>query len=338
MRAGVIGVGRMGMRHAEAYQETPNVDVVAGCDLRREALLSFSEKCKRARLYEDWQEMLEKEDLDIVSIVTYASTHAEIAAAAARAGVPSIICEKPMATSLRDALEMTKTCHERGVRLAVNYSRRWSEAYRRLRRTITEGVIGRLSHICCTCGGGQLACNGSHFLDLMRMLSGAEPSLIVGFLDSRGTPNPRGPEFEDPGAFGLIHFNNGMRGFIDMYEDLGVPPKIDIVGSIGRVSIDETQGRWAILGRKPSDRDQPITKYDLPIEPYPFEGKALNLMELLKRNIDEILGDGPISCTGEDGLACLEMVMAFHVSHKMNNPLVRLPLEKRYHDLKVNFT
>jgi len=328
----------MGIRHVLAYQNNPTIDVVAGCDLRREARTAFSERFRGARSYEDWHEMLDKEDLDVVSVVTYASSHPDITIATARSGVPRIICEKPMATSLRDAHEMAQTCHEKKVRLAVNHSRRWSGAYRRLRRAIQGGVIGHLSNISCTCGGGQLACNGSHFLDLMRMLSGSEPSLVAGFLDARGTPNPRGPQFEDPGAFGLIRFSNGVRGFIDMYEDLGVPPKIEIVGSIGRVSIEETLGSWTVLTRRTADRDQPITRYDLPLEPYPFEGDALDVVQLLGRAIDEILSDGPISCTGEDGIASLEMVMAFHVSHSMNSASVTLPLEKKHNDLEVNFT
>lgn len=326
------------MRHVIAYQDNPNVEVVAGCDLRRESLASFSQKCKEGRFYEDWREMLKKEGLDIVSIVTYASTHPEITIAAAEAGIRRIICEKPMATSLKGASEMIKTCREKRVRLALNHSRRWSEAYLRLRELIDEGVIGKLANMTWTCGGGLLACNGSHFLDLMRMLSGSEASFVVGFLDNRRTPNPRGVQFEDPGAFGLVQFANGMRGFVDMYEDLGVPPKIEIVGSMGRVSIEETRDNWTVLSRKPADRTRPVTEYDLAIEPYPFEGETLDVIQLLRKTIDEILGVGPISCTGEDGLASLEMVMAFHVSHRVNNCVVKLPLEKKYRGLEVNFT
>jgi hypothetical protein len=62
----------------------------------------------------------------------------------------------------------------------------------------------------------------------MRFLSDSEADSAIGFIDRTGTPNPRRSQFADPAAYGLVRFANCMRAFVDMYEDLGIPPRIDL--------------------------------------------------------------------------------------------------------------
>jgi hypothetical protein len=172
----------------------------------------------------------------------------------------------------------------------------------------------------------------------MRYLSDAEPSSVLGFVDKSGTPNPRGAQFKDPGAFGILGFGNGMRGFLDMYEDLGIPPRIEIVGSIGRVTIDESRNIWSIDCRRGKDREEPLGKYDLPLNSEPLHTERLDHSKLLEATINEILRDERISCTGTDGLASLQMIMGFHVSDLEGNIKANLPLPLKYEGLTVNFT
>lgn len=337
IRVGVIGLGRMGRRHLQAYLASSKVTVVACCDANPGTFefLNGKLECKK---YTDWHEMVANETLDLLSVVTNAPTHAEITIAAANAKVPRIICEKPMATSVQDAIKMIEVTDANGAKLAVNYSRRWSEDYRKLKLILREGTIGVLCEIYCVCGGGQLACNGSHFFDLMRFMSDSEPSSLIGFVDKRGTPNPRGPQFTDPGAFCLLQFENGMRGFVDMYEDLGIPPRIDIVGSIGRVSIDETTNSWVIETRQGDDRTQPLGKYDLKLVKQVLPTEPLDPLRLVERTIDEMLSERPLACSGRDGLAALQMVMGVHASDAEGNKHLPLPLPDTYRKLAINFT
>jgi len=337
-RVGIVGLGRMGRRHLEAYLRNSEVIVGACCDANPEALKFLDSRLIQCRKYLDWRKMLKEESFDLLSIVTNGPTHAEITIAAAKVGIPRIICEKPMATSIGDAMRMIETTQANGTRLAVNYSRRWSDDYRNLKDVIKKGGIGILSEIYCVCGGGQLACNGSHFFDLMRFLSDSEATSVIGFIDRRGTPNPRGPQFRDPGAFGLVRFENGMRGFVDMYEDLGIPPRIEIIGSIGRVVIDENKNSWTIESREGKDRTEPLSKYDLPLKQNTFRTEPLDSVKLLGITIKEILKDGAISCTGADGLASLQMVMGFHASDMEGNVPLELPLSSKHHQMTINFT
>jgi len=338
MRAAVIGLGRHGMRHLQAYQRLENVEIVAVCDVRPENVAAALAELPGARGYDDWRQLLSNERPDVISVVTNGPTHAPITIAATENGVGHILCEKPFATSVADGLRMIAACKNHRTRLAVCHGRRWVSSYQQLRDLIAGGLIGNICHFWFTCGGGLFAGNGTHFMDLARMLSGGNPVLVTATVDNTGTPNPRGAEFQDPGAVAVYRFNNGMRMVIDMFEDLGVPPRIEIVGSIGRILIDEVEGRWEIVARAGDDREKPVGQYWLPLVREPFETVPLDMVEILVSGLEELLGGGPISCTGVDGLTTLEMVIGAHVSSLNGGVPIRLPLSDEYHEIDIPLT
>jgi len=338
MRAAVIGLGRHGMRHLQAYQRLDNVEIVAVCDVRAENVNSAVAEFQPARGYSDWQQLLNSEPLDVISVVTNGPTHAPITIAAAQAGVGRVLCEKPFATSVADGLRMIDDCNHHGTRLAVCHGRRWVNTYQQLRDLIAGGLIGKVCHFWFTCGGGLFAGNGTHFMDLARMLSGGNPISVTATIDSTGTPNPRGAEFDDPGAVAIYHFDNGMRLVVDMFEDLGIPPRIEIAGSIGRILIDEVESRWEILARAGGDREKPVGQYWLPLVPTPIEPVALDMVGILVDGLKELLGEGPITCSGADGLTTLEMVIGAHVSSCNGGIPVQLPLTEEYHHIDIPLT
>jgi predicted dehydrogenase len=327
----------MGRRHLEAYLKNSEVTVEACSDSNPEALQFLKTRKVNCKAFPDWRKMLRDQRFDLLSVVTNSPTHAEITITAAEAKIPRVICEKPMATSMTDGKRMLAAAQANGTRLAINYSRRWSKDYRRLKEIVQNGAIGNLCQVSAVCGGGQLACNGSHFFDLMRYLSDSEPTHAVAHIDKRETPNPRGPQFTDPGGFGLLRFANGMRGFVDMYEDLGIPPQIEIVGSIGRITIDETRNSWVVQSRQGKDREEKLGKYDLPLKPETLNTEPLDPQKLVEGTIVEMLGNGRVSCTGADGLAALEIVMAFHASDREGSAEIPFPLSPKYHGMAINF-
>jgi predicted dehydrogenase len=326
------------MRHLQAYQRLDNVEIVGVCDVRAENVAAAVAEFPTARGYNDWQQLLRNEQLDVISVVTNGPTHAPITIAAAQAGVKHILCEKPFATSVADGLRMIDACNDHGVRLSVCHGRRWVNSYQQLRDLIAAGLIGKVCHFWFTCGGGLFAGNGTHFMDLARMLSGGNPVSVTATVDHTGTPNPRGAEFEDPGAVAIYHFDNGMRLVVDMFEDLGIPPRIEIVGSIGRILIDEVESRWEITARSGEDREKPVGQYWLPLAPVPFAPVALDMVEILVGGLQELLGGGVITCSGADGLTTLEMVIGAHVSSRNGGTPVRLPLSEEYHHIDIPLT
>lgn len=330
MKSAIIGFGGMGQRHYSAYQKL-GVQVAAICDWDvrkvREVLPNYPEESIFGNLATLLSSQHNKE-LDIVSITTNAPTHAETTIACSEARVPNILCEKAIATNLLDGQYMIDICKKNGTRLSVNHTRRWSPNHCKLHELIhVKSTIGRVRHMYFHHGSVGLGNNGVHFFDNMRFYGQSEPLWVIGFLDKRGTPNPRGPQFKDPGAFGIIMFRNGIRAFVDTSEDTGVRPVFEIGGEYGRAVIEEWGDDWRIYARSPEDRDMPLTRYVLPLPPVPFELETkFDIPDLTSRAIRELLSGESISCTGEDGMKALEMAIAFHISDEQGNQKVMFPL------------
>lgn len=325
LRAGIVGFGGMGQRHYRAYQGT-GCEVVAICEFVLERVVGYLPDFPRNRIYSHYADLLRNEKLDMLSVVSNGPTHAEITAAAVQAGIGRVFCEKPVATSLKEAERLAETIRHYGARVAVNHLRRWSGAYRRIKALIREGVIGELRHIYFQCGSTGLGNFVIHAFDLMRFLSDSEAGWAIGMLDKTGTPNPRGLQFRDPAGYGMVVFRNGLRCFVDSSEDTGIPYLYVLAGTYGRIVIDELAGSWQVFTRPPEMRAEKLTRYGTPLAPVPFGGGVYDIVELTHNGLVELVGDGPLSCTVEDGIRSLEIVMAFHESEARGNARVELPL------------
>ncbi len=335
LRAGIVGFGGMGQRHYRAYEGTP-CEVAAICEWRPERVGEVLPDFPRDRVYSDYRDLLAKESLDVLSVVSNGPTHAEIVIAAAEAGIPRIVCEKPAATSLRDADRALEAVSRTKARVSVNHIRRWSPAYHRLRDAIREGAIGDLRHLYFHIGSVGLGNYVIHIFDLMRFLSGSEPAWAMGALDRTGTPNPRGAQYEDPAGFGVVVFENGMRGYVESCEDTGVQYLIVLAGRYGRIVIDELNASWRLEARAEKDRSAPLTRYGTPMERRPFDGGDFDIVELTRSGILELLGTGELSCALEDGMKSLEMVIAFHESEALGNARLDFPLSRKARERVVH--
>ena len=96
-KAGIIGCGGRGKSHAEGYKASSDVEIVAGADLAGEARQAFAEEYGVGKFYADYRQMLNDEELDIVSVCTWPHQHKEMIVAAAQSGIKAIHSEKPMA-------------------------------------------------------------------------------------------------------------------------------------------------------------------------------------------------------------------------------------------------
>jgi predicted dehydrogenase len=326
-RAAIVGFGGMGQRHYAAYQGS-SCEVVAICDWQPEKVRDRMRDLPGDRVFADHAAMLDAvPDLDLVSVVSNGPTHAAIAIDAMERGVPRVLCEKPMATTLEMAERVAACAARTGARLAVNHVRRWSADYARVKQLVASGVIGRLRHITFTSGSTGLGNFATHAFDTMRYLFESEPVSVTGWVDRTGTPNSRGAHFVDPGGYGVVQFAGGQRGFVDASEDTGVQYMFTLIGEYGRIEIDELNNAWRIRARTPATRAAPLTRYGSEMAAVPFDAsEPYDLVTLTRRAIDELAGDGPISCTAGDGRRSLELVVAVHESDDAGHVPVALPL------------
>lgn len=329
MRAAIIGFGSMGQRHFQSYMRA-GIDVVAISDWKPEVVRNMVPDFPENHVYQDHRSLLASEEVDMVSVVTNGPSHASITMDASEAGVPNILCEKPMALSLASADNVIKTCERNRTRLAINHIRRWSTNYGRLHQMLGEGIIGDVRHLYFSCGSTGLGNFAIHFFDTARFLTGSEPEWALGFIDKTGTPNPRGAQFSDPGGYGIIQFKNGVRFFLDTSEDTGVQYTFQIVGTYGRIIIDELNDLWQIRARRGSTRDLPLTRYGADMDPVPFTSDCrFDIVGLTAKCLAELAEGKTISCGGRDGKASLEMVIALHLSDESGNVKVPFPLPQR---------
>ncbi len=148
LRGAMLGTGAISYHHLVAWQRIPGVAIVALCnrtiEKARQRAAQFG--IDQAHVYSDHEALLDNEDLDFVDIATAPSVHrAQVEAAAAR-GVP-IICQKPLAPTLADALAMAEVCQKAGVLLSVNENWRWRAWYRQVKRLLDAGRIGQVRYV-----------------------------------------------------------------------------------------------------------------------------------------------------------------------------------------------
>jgi len=327
LRAGIVGMGPMGFRHLEAYGKLDHVHVVAVCDLRPEIKGKLD---AGTSFYIDYNDMFEKEDLDVINVVTTGPYHAQIVIAAAKAGVPRILCEKPMATNVADAQEMVNVCKENNVRLAINHLTREFGPMKKFKQLLAQGVIGELRHLHFVMGGGRIGSIGTHFFDLMRFLTDSDADWVIGSIDESYQGDHKGRKIYDPGGYGIIHFSNGARATLDLGEDIGTPEQLLLSGSVGRALINYNDGTWKILARSQEDKEKRLGQYDLPLYEVPFTvEEEMDMVALTSRMISNLCSEEQLICSGEDGLAAIEIALAFHLSHQMGNGKVLIPYNNK---------
>ncbi|MGN6359569.1 MAG: Gfo/Idh/MocA family protein [Thermomicrobiales bacterium] len=242
--------------HAAAYHAVPATEVVAVCDIMPEATARFGATWGPAATYTDYRAMIERERLDLISIVTPDHLHAEVLLAACAAGIRGIFCEKPIATTLADADRMIAAAERSGAKVLVNHTRRFDPFYRQAKWLLDEGAIGALRRILGTMGGprAMLFRNGTHLLDTIAYFADAAPLWVSAELDDEdrgyGTAY-RGDGGHDPatepGASAYFHFANGVRAFYNGSKQIVANFELDLHGERGRLRLGNQVAELATL-------------------------------------------------------------------------------------------
>lgn len=198
LKAAVIGVGGISHEHITAYLKNPNVELYAFCDINEERLYQKAEKygVAKERCFTDKDEMLSSlPEIDIVSVTTWNSAHAECTIAALNAG-KDVICEKPMAMNAAEAEKMKEAADRNGRLLQIGFVRRYGNDCRVVKDFIDSGDFGDIYYAKATylrrngnpggwfgdksrSGGGPLIDLGVHVIDLVRYLIGKPQPVSV---------------------------------------------------------------------------------------------------------------------------------------------------------------
>ncbi|MDA1273739.1 MAG: Gfo/Idh/MocA family oxidoreductase [Verrucomicrobia bacterium] len=137
----VIGAGFWARYQLAAWKELPGARCVALCDLDQSKAQSLAASLGVPRVYQDADEMVRRERLDFLDIITDVDTHGRFVQLAAAHRIP-VICQKPLASSLEEARKLASICKEAEVTLSVHENWRWQAPIRVLKSVLDSGVIG----------------------------------------------------------------------------------------------------------------------------------------------------------------------------------------------------
>jgi len=140
---GIIGCGTISANHLKAVADLDHAEAVAAADINGRALEERAAEFGIPALYEDWNELLENDDVDAVCICLPHNLHCRCAVDAARRG-KHVLVEKPMAISLKECDEMIRAAEENGTVLMVAQVLRRYQAHTTAKSLIREGRIGRI--------------------------------------------------------------------------------------------------------------------------------------------------------------------------------------------------
>lgn len=281
--------------HAGAYHLCEDTNLVAASDTDPENLMSFKQKWKVDKVYASFEEMLEKETIDILSICLPTEYHAQTFHLAIKKGIKAVYLEKPLSDDLAEAREMVHAGDQTIV--SVNYFRRWNPTIIRLFDEIKNNVYGKGLSVCVHYNKG-LFLNGSHFIDLVRWLF--DEPVDIGYIRT-AMEDPA-----DPGIDFYLKFENGITVyFINLPASSYNFAQVDIL----------LENRRFVIGQ----RGQKVLSYPVVEEPY---YKQFNIIGEPEENetewrncttraveeiVDVMAGKGKISCTLNDGLRVLEI-------------------------------
>ena len=192
LRFAMLGTGFWSRFQLAGWQELEGVECIALYNRTRAKAEALAQAFGVPAVYDDAEELLRRERLDFIDVVTNVETHSRFVRLAAAHKLP-VICQKPMATSLEEAEQVVRVCREAGVPLFVHENWRWQTPIRQFKRVLDEKRIGSpfraRIHYCSSYPVFDnqpflkdleqfiLTVMGSHVLDVARFLFGEAESV-----------------------------------------------------------------------------------------------------------------------------------------------------------------
>jgi len=143
VRIGIIGTGGISHAHIRAYQKIEGVEVVAGCDIREDALKKTAEMFGIPKTFKDYRDLIALKEIDAVSVCTPNYFHATPTIAALRAG-KHVLVEKPMSMTVKESEAMVAAAKETGKKLVIGFQLRFSPQAQMIKRAIDAGELGKI--------------------------------------------------------------------------------------------------------------------------------------------------------------------------------------------------
>jgi predicted dehydrogenase len=340
LRVGVIGLG-MGRHHIKGYLTHPDAEVVAISDVNEHVRNEIGDLYGIQNRYQAGEEMIDNEHLDIVSVVTPNKYHHDLTICALEHG-SHVLCEKPMAMDSTQAEEMVSFAKNRGLRLMINFSYRFTEQSMALKKQVESGIIGDIYFARTVwhrrrglpklggwfgqkalSGGGPLIDLGVHRLDLALWLMGyPKPRWVLGstynHLATQITREKNLTFDVEDLAAGFIKFDNGASMVVEASWAAHIAERefmetrlYGTTGGLLQHNVNETYEFEAEIFLVKGDAHFDM-KLHTPLQP---------VQTPMYHFVDCIIKDQPHIATGEEGLLVMHILDALYASAHTGEPV-----------------
>ena len=225
LRGAIIGTGFWSNYQIAAWKEIPGVELVAVYNRTKRKAEEVAQRFGIPEVYESVEELLSKEKIDFVDIITDVSTHSLFTRIAAEKGI-NVICQKPMASSVEEAKAMISVCEDNHVNLFIHENFRWQAPIRALKDTLQSEITGKpFKARVSFCSAFPVFDNqpflkkekhfiisdvGSHVLDICRFLFGEAKNLYC--LTQKVNPEISGEDVANI----LMEMQTGVHCFVEI--------------------------------------------------------------------------------------------------------------------------
>lgn len=269
----VVGLGKRGKHHAAAFRANPRFELVGVCDVDGTRLAAASAEygvpggTNAASLAVQVRP-------DVFCFCTLPNMRREMIRIGVESGAQLVAFEKPVATSMAEAIEIRDLFDRTGVKGVVSHQHRYGVHYRKVKEIIASGAIGRV-HTVYGQAGGWMMHMMTHLIDYMRWYNGnADADWVMGQAAGKGkfADIHRSPDT----IAGIIQFANGVRGYVETGAGAPDVPEVDYwwrkcrIGAQGTLGFAEvlTGGGWRAVTPDGASCGEGCMNYDLDMPPY----------------------------------------------------------------------
>ena len=268
MRIGLAGVGRIGAFHAETLRSLDEVTELVVSDLDADAAETVAARL-HVRFAASPAAML-ADGLDGFVIATATPGHSPLLRLALDAGVPAF-CEKPVAVSLEETMELTKIAARGSTPVQVGFQRRFDRGYQRAQEAVAAGELGFVhsvraqTHDQSPPHGSYIATSGGifrdcsiHDFDIIRFVTGREVSTVYATGANKGAAF-----FSEAGdvdtAAAVLTLDDGTLVLVSAtrYNGAGHDVRMEVLGSEGTLGVGYDES-LAVTSAEPHGRPPPV--------------------------------------------------------------------------------
>jgi predicted dehydrogenase len=324
----VVGMGKRGMHHAQAFQANGRFEVAGVCDIDPGRLDAAAAKVG-AQKSTDARQLASAIRPDVFCFCTLPKLRTDLIRIALESGARLIAFEKPVALTSREGMEIKRLLDKSGIKAVVSHQHRYGEHYRKVKEIIASGALGRIHSVYGVASGWMMHML-SHLVDYMRWYNdNAAAEWVMAQAAGDGKMSDAHPSPDYIGGF--IQFANGVRGIIECGAGAPDVPEVDYwwrkcrIGAQGTDGFAEvlTGGGWRAVTKSGASSGTGCMNYDLDMPPY------------IQEMADWLDDDRKVhSCNFESAYAGFEIMMALCRS-AADGGQIALPLDEALNELEL---